>query len=281
MTTAIANSEQIRYWNDEAALRWLEMQDELDRIVHPFGEAAMVAADVAEGHRVLDIGCGCGRTTLALAALVGQRGSATGVDVSSIMLQHARSRAAGLGQIQFNEADAQTHDFPDNYYHRIYSRFGVMFFDDPIAAFSNLARALMPTGMISFVCWQPPAENPWLMEPMQAVNEYLPPPEPPVANAPGPFAFADPERVKEILTAAGLSDIRQESLQHGINLGKDAAEATRFAVRVGPASSRFTDAPEEKITAATQGIQRVMSAYETEDGVIMTGSARIVVATKA
>ena len=283
MTTATANREQIEYWNSDAAQRWLEMQTELDRIVQPFGDAAINAAQVEEGQRILDVGCGCGGTTLALAELSGQSGKIDGADISHSMLQQAEKRAseAGLSQVKFHQADAQTHTFPSAYYDRIFSRFGVMFFDDPAAAFSNLAHSLRPGGRISFVCWQPPGENPWIMKPLQAVNEHITPPEPPPPGAPGPFSLADPINVESLLSSAGFTNIAQKIVQRQIKLGSDPVEATRFAIKVGPASARFSDASAEAVATATEAIQRLMDAHQTDDGVMLAASARVVTATRA
>ena len=273
------NSEQIEYWNNQAAKRWLEMQAQLDQIVRPFGEAAMQAAGITDGLRVLDIGCGCGDTTLALATQVGLAGQVTGADISRSMLQRGRDQAqqSGITQVAFKEADAQTHPFPKSHYHRVYSRFGVMFFDDPSAAFSNLYSCLLPGGIISFICWQPPTENPWLMTPLQAANQHLPPPEPPPAGAPGPFSLADHQHVETLLKTAGFTGIQQRVITRPITLGRDAAEATHFAVTVGPASNRFKDLPAEQVSAATAAIEEVMQAHQTEEGVVLSGSARVVV----
>jgi len=276
----IPNSEQIRYWNEEAGARWLEQQAQLDRLIQPFGAAALVAAEIDDGQQILDVGCGCGTSTLALRQQTGESGSVTGVDISAVMLDNARARARskGLTDILFEQADAQTHRFPAGHYDRIHSRFGVMFFDDPVAAFTNLTTALKPQGLLAFVCWDAPEENPWVFKPMQLVNQHLPPPEPPQPGAPGPFAFADPARVVSLLTAAGFQNIQQQRLQQPILLGQTATEATDFTVRVGPASTRFIGAPAEQVAAVTREIHQLMAAHQSEAGVAMMGTARVVTA---
>ncbi|HEY5006799.1 MAG TPA: class I SAM-dependent methyltransferase, partial [Caulobacteraceae bacterium] len=200
--TATANSDQVAYWNAAAGETWTAMQDKLDGQIQPLGEAAMAALGLKAGDRVIDIGCGCGQTTAALAGLVGAAGTVLGVDISRPMLAAARHSLAaqGLGQASVIEADAQIHTFEAEAYDAVFSRFGVMFFEAPTAAFGNILKGLKHGGRLSFVCWRPFAENPWMTVPLAAAQPFFPDPAPPTDPlAPGPFAFADPERLRAIL----------------------------------------------------------------------------------
>jgi len=170
------NAEQVRHWNEVAGPRWVLFQERLDRELAVFAEAVLERAKPAAGEAALDIGCGCGATTLELGRRVGAKGRALGVDVSRPMLERARARAAAAGaaQVAFLAADAQTAPLEPAAFDLLVSRFGVMFFTDPTAAFANLRRALRPGGRVTFVCWQKIADNPWLLVPLGAVAQELP-----------------------------------------------------------------------------------------------------------
>src|SRR4051794_32099894 len=158
------NKEQIEFWNSLAGERWTAHQEALDRALDPFGVAVLSRAQIKKGERVVDIGCGCGATTLACADAVGDTGQVTGVDVSAPMLARAKQRAADRKNVSFIQADASAHRF-DSPADTIVSRFGVMFFDDPTQAFENLKRALRTGGTIVFACWRAASENPWISVP--------------------------------------------------------------------------------------------------------------------
>ena len=272
------NAEQIEYWNRQAGPKWVSANAQLDDMLEPFGRAARERAKLAPGERVLDVGCGVGQTTLELARQVGPSGSVLGVDISTPMLERAqeRARAAGLRNVRFENADAQTHAFTPNSVDVVFSRFGVMFFVDPIAAFTNLARALRPGGRVSFVCWQAMLENAWMRESLTAVLKHVPPPAPADPHAPGPFAFADAARVRGILERAGLRDVRHQPLTGNLSLGASLDEAAAFAVEIGPASRLLKEAPEAKRAAAIAELRKALEAHATRDGVALGYAAWLV-----
>ena len=186
------------------------MQDRLDGQIQPLGQAVIEALELKAGERVVDIGCGCGQTTVALAERVGAAGSVTGVDISQPMLAAARRRIAahGLAQASVIEADAQTYRFEPETYDAVFSRFGVMFFDDPTAAFANILKGLKRGGRLGFLCWRAAIESDWMTVPIAAAQPLFPEPAPPSDPfAPGPFAFADPDRLRAILSGAGFAGV--------------------------------------------------------------------------
>ncbi|MEX2489794.1 MAG: class I SAM-dependent methyltransferase [Pseudomonadales bacterium] len=272
----MANEEQIEYWNSEAGETWVEVQERIDGIISELTERAINAADPRPGERALDIGCGCGTSTLALA----ERGAMVhGVDISQPMLARAKERAQGLDNVAFTQADAATQPFtPDH--QLVFSRFGVMFFSDPVTAFTNINSALASDGRLYFICWQSPQNNPWMSVAGAAIQPFLPEPEvPPDPRAPGPFAFADPAYVKDILSAAGFSDIEMEGMTAEVNLGT-LEEAMSFLRRLGPPARALKELhgdPQERALAAAQ---EALAAYLTEDGLRLGSAAWLVSARK-
>jgi SAM-dependent methyltransferase len=248
MTDALTtNAGQQAYWNEGAGQAWVELQDLLDRQLEPLGDQAMGKLSLRSGERALDIGCGTGQTALQLAGRVGAQGSVLGVDISRPMLEIARRRAAAaaLSQAQFLEADAQTHPFEAGALDAVFSRFGVMFFGDPRAAFANIRRALKPSGRLAFVCWRSMAENPWMRPSVGNVFADVPAPPPPEPGAPGPFAFADPEHVRALLADAGFADIAITA--HDAKLGANSLEDTiKLSLGVGPLGALLRDRPERR-----------------------------------
>jgi SAM-dependent methyltransferase len=205
----------------------------------------MDRAGVAAGEVVLDVGCGCGATALELAERVGPAGRVLGLDLSGPMLERARSRAraAGAANLRFEQADAQTADLPAGAHDLVFSRFGVMFFADPPAAFANLRRALRPGGRVSFVCWQRLADNAWMLVPLGALARHVALPPPPPPGAPGPFGFADAERVRAILAAAGFADVACDDVRQPLALGGgELDDAVEFALELGPTSAVLREA---------------------------------------
>ena len=276
------NAEQITYWNEQAAPLWLAENARLDAMLAPFGLAVMERARPAAGERVLDVGCGVGQTSLQLAARVGPKGSVIGADISAPMLARARERAArdALANVRFENADAQTFSFTPNGVDLVFSRFGVMFFADPGAAFANLARALRPGGRLAFVCWQTLAQNPWMANSIAAIAKHVSLPAPPAPDAPGPFAFADAARVRGILERAGFRSVSHEPLSGEIALGRTVDEALDFALQIGPAGSALREATPAQRAAASASIREALAAYATPDGVRMKYAAWIVTAER-
>ena len=250
------NAEQRTYWNEQAGPIWVQMQERMDLQIGAHGARALAVLAARPGERILDVGCGCGDTALAIARQVGGAGRVLGIDISAPMLARARDRAAkaGIANVAFEHADAQTHALPAASFDALFSRFGVMFFEAPAVAFANLARALKPGGRVVFACWQPVAANPWVGVPMAALANVLQIPPPPPPDAPGPFAFADTERVRKILSEAGFGEItfRSEQLPMGFGTVDEAAD---FLTDMGPASRAIReagggDAVREKARAA-------------------------------
>ncbi len=219
MPGAQTNHEQLRYWNEEAGPRWVRQQQRLDAQIDPLGLAAMQRADVKPGEQMLDVDCG--QTALELAERVGPSSAVVGIDISQPLLARARERQTELGvkNLEFLNADAQTYPFTPERFDLVFSRFGVMFFADPSAAFANLCTALRSVGRLCFVCWQSLEKNDWVRIPLRAAAQRVVLPAPPAPGALGPFAFADPDHVRRILTGGGFTDISFEAYKTQLSLG--------------------------------------------------------------
>ena len=282
------NAEQIDYWNRVSGKRWVEMGDVIDALIAPLGEAAMDRARPEPAERVLDIGCGCGQTTLALAARVGERGLVLGLDISDPMLERARDRVreASAKNALFQQADAQTHRFDTSdrsEFDLLFSRFGVMFFASPVEAFTNLMSALRPGGRLTFVAWQRLDRNPWMHLPIVAAAKHLPPNDPPPEpNAPGPFAFADQERVEGFLRESGFENIRHESLERDLLVGggRSLADTVEFLAQLGPAGAALRDASAELRNDVLHEIHTVVKPFHEKAGVRMPSASWIVSAER-
>ena len=277
--TQSPNADQVTYWNETGGRTWAELNDLLNAQIQGVGLRAIEALAPAPGERILDIGCGGGQTTVALAARVGAGGSVTGADISRPMLALARKRAEGLPNVTFVEADAQVHDFGEARFDGVFSRFGVMFFADPKAAFANLRRSLKSGGRLTFACWRSPAENPFMTAAAAAASAQLPaagpPPDP---TAPGPFAFADAERVRGILEAAGFDNLRFDKVDLQLG-GLGLEDSLTVALRVGPLGARLRENPE----LAPKVIADVRASLEArlKDGKVWTPGGVWIVSARA
>jgi SAM-dependent methyltransferase len=234
---ATPNLTEIENWNNATGKTWAMLHERLDRQIAPIGQAAMRRAAFAPGDQVLDVGCGCGETSIDIAGRIAP-GEVTGLDASGPLLEIAREAASrqGVRNVRFIQADAQVHALPVERFDVLFSRFGVMFFEDPAAAFANLRKGLKPGARLAFCCWRSPAENDWLSIPLKAAAHLLPPLPPSDPTAPGPFAFADRDRVSGILSGAGFEQVQIEPFD--LQMGTDTLdEAVQQSLRMGPLGS--------------------------------------------
>jgi SAM-dependent methyltransferase len=273
-----SNAAQVEYWNSSAGETWAQFQEALDRQIEPLGLAAMDQLSPGEGEHIVDIGCGCGQTSLALAARVRPTGTVFGIDISKPMLDVAlrRPRTADL-QVTFQNLDAQTGDIGHKLYDAAYSRFGVMFFSDPVAAFVNIRRSLKPYGRLAFVCWRAANENPWMQAPLQAAVPFLPPLAPPDPIAPGPFAFADSSRVRSILADSGYRSVTISPFDSQIG-GGDLDQTLKLALRIGPLGRALREHP-EFASEVSEAVRDLLSKHLTSNGVRMAAAVWIVLAS--
>jgi SAM-dependent methyltransferase len=278
-----ANAAQFHQWNHVGGPAWTRCQERLDQQLRPHGARALAEAAIRTGEAVLDVGCGCGDTTLEIARRVGPSGLATGVDISAPMLARARERAAeaGLAQAEFLHADAQIAALPEGRYDVVFSRFGVMFFADPARAFENLARSLAKGGRIAFVCWQSLFQNPFMGVPLSAFGQHVPLPPAPGPEDPGMFSFADPARVRRILEGAGFEGVALAGEEIPTAPGAGGLdEAVEMFFEVGPGPNALREHPDRE-PEARAAVRRAFEPFVTPEGVRMGSTVWIVTARKA
>ncbi|UYQ63657.1 class I SAM-dependent methyltransferase [Streptomyces peucetius] len=273
-----SNAEQARAWDGDEGSYWAAHADDFDRAIHAYQRPFLDAAALHRGERVLDIGCGNGLTSRAAARLtVG--GPVLGIDLSGPMLRFARREAEreGLDSVRHEQADAQTYPFPEASFDVAISRMGCMFFADPVTAFRNIARALRPGGRLVLLVWQAVEHNEWFRSfaTALAAGRDLPVPPP---GAPGPFAMADPDVVRERLTAAGFEEPELTGLRRPMYFGRDADHA--YALVSGMLTWLVDDLDDVGRARALAGLRVNIETHETPEGVLYMSAAWLVTATR-
>lgn len=273
------NTEQREYWNGSDSREWVEAPGRYDEMLEPYGTRLLEAVGCVAGERVLDVGCGNGATTLAAARAVAPGGEAIGIDLSTRMLANARDRAAaqGVANARFEVGDAQVADLAGPF-DAIVSRFGIMFFDDPDAAFANLVRSLGPDGRLAFMCWRSVPENEWVMVQAEAAFVHVPPAADLGAEGPGPFRYADPAPLVRSLERTGLADVSAEPFDTTMLLGGrgDLASTMEFVADSGMTRRLLADASPEARARAIDAVHNALARFETDEGVRLGGATWIV-----
>jgi SAM-dependent methyltransferase len=279
--TDTANVSQFEAWNGDSGHRWVARADERDRVLAPVADALLAVADPTPGTRVLDVGCGCGVTTLRTATQVGDTGSVTGIDLSAPMLAVARQRARAARAVNtsFVHADAQTYSFEPGSVDLVISRFGTMFFSDPDAAFANIATALVSEGRLCLATWQPLAANEWLAIPGAALLQHADLPA--TLHGPEMFAQSDPAVVTATLRAAGFGDITIDAADVTFTLGKTIDEAVEYLADSGPGRALLeTIAEGPPRQAALADVRDSLADHHDHSGVRLGGGIWLITATR-
>jgi SAM-dependent methyltransferase len=273
-----SNAGQLQAWDGDEGAYWAANADHYDRAVEVHHRRLLAAAEIGTADRVVDIGCGTGQLSRD-AARAATAGSTLGVDLSSAMLEVAEARAAQeqLTNVRFEQLDAQIHPFQPAAFDLVLSRTGVMFFGDPVAAFTNIGRALGPGGRMALLAWQPLWENEWIRELSTALAAGRDMPLPP-ADAPGPFALSDPDRVRSLLSGAGFTDIELLETRGAVWFGTDADDAHRFVLgQLGWMLQGLDDAGRAR---GLDALRASTSSHESDQGVLYDSAAWIITATR-
>lgn len=277
------NADQKAFWNGIGGQIWVERQAHTDSALTPITDALLAFARPAPAAHILDIGCGCGASTLDFAKQIGPGGKIQALDISEVMLFEGarRMEAAGLQNVVWQQEDAASATLEP--FDLLISAFGCMFFGDPVAAFSHMARAAKPGARLALVCWRGLDDNPWMGVPMAAVAQHLSPRAPSKPGAPGMFAFADPGHVSDILVAAGWAPPSFEALDVEIDLaaGKGLAEAIAQTTQIGAVNSWLRGQSGEVVAACMTSLRKALTPYVDDDSVRLPAGAWLIASQKA
>jgi SAM-dependent methyltransferase len=278
-----ANADQAVYWSGPAGQRWIERQETLDVVLEPLQAILLDRAAAATGERVIDIGCGCGASSIALAQRVGPAGRVTALDISPPMRARARERAPADLPLTFVLADATVHAFEPGAADLLVSRFGVMFFADPVLSFRNMRKGLRPGGRVAFACWRALDLNPWMHLPLQSALKHVAAPPRSGADEPGPFAFAREERVRGILEGAGFCAVGMEAVDLALDLaaGRGLDAAVTGALAIGPVRRALEGQPPEVLDKVESTVRAALAPRQSGATVPLGASVWIATAVNA
>jgi ubiquinone/menaquinone biosynthesis C-methylase UbiE len=278
------NKKQRDFWSGKGGYVWVEKQNAMDVMLEPLGNAALAKLPKNLGRHVIDIGCGCGSTTLSIAEQLNESAKITGVDISEPMLDQAKKVASekNLSNVDFQVMDIQTELDIEGKYSAAFSRFGVMFFENPVIAFKNINRSLKEEANFSFVCWQSPKLNPWQSLSIQVIKQFVDLPSPP-ERSPGPFAFADADYLKSIMTDSGFKNINLESHEQQVTMftGKSLEQASNDYLSINPVvTEMLKEAPESIKENISSSLQNLFKEYSNGNGLHFPSATWLVTARK-
>lgn len=276
------NTAQIENWDGPGGEHWVAEAARYDRMNERFAERIIETLAPKAGERVLDIGCGNGALALAIARLVGPDGAVVGLDISGPMLANARRRADTTGalHVSFEKGDAQIHPITEQSFDAVVSGFGVMFFEDPIVAFTNLHRALKRGGRLAFTCWQDLFSNEWIMVPAGAALQHVPMPDFGEPGGPGPFSFADADRLRTVLTDAGFAEIELGEVVRPMMIGDSVDDALQFLQNSDMGDVLFSGVDDDTAARAWAAVRDALATHETTGGVVLNGTVWLATARR-
>ena len=277
------NVKQKEFWSGAGGDVWVNKQKEMDIMLNPLGQRAIDKLDLSNGKRILDIGCGCGATTLEIAKMIPE-GKIIGVDISEPMLNQARKDALemSLSNTEFVVQDVQTDEISKDAFDIAFSRFGVMFFEDSYEAFKNINNSLKIGGQLSFVCWQEPLLNPWQSLSIQVIKQFIDLPTPP-PKSPGPFAFEDKSYIEDILDRSNFKEINIDDNQEEIVMfaGKSLKEASEDYLTINPVvTEMLKNSPKELKEEILEALIVKFSDFHEDHGLVFPSATWIVTAKK-
>jgi ubiquinone/menaquinone biosynthesis C-methylase UbiE len=277
------NAAEVAFWNGPGGHHWVRRQEAWDFVLAPVSAIALARAAVRSAERVVDIGCGCGATTLELAKLVGARGRVLGLDISAPMLARAATRVPSGSPVELVQADATGYAFARGGFDLLFSRFGVMFFAEPARAFANLRTALGDGGRLVFVCFRAAQENPWMMTPLKAAYAHVPPLPKLAPEAPGPFSFASEERIRHILGNAGFHSVEVTPVDLDLDIagGRGLDEAVASALEIGATSRAIEGQPTPVRDAVAASVRQALAAHRRGTAVPLGAAIWLVSAISA
>lgn len=280
--TAVTNAAQIEAWDGPTGERWVAQAERHDRMGRGFSDKVLELLAPHPGERILEVGCGFGALALALGTAVGPSGLVTGLDISGPMLNEARRRAAARSatNVVFEKGDAQVYPLPPASFDAAVSRFGIMFFDDPVAAFTNIGESLRPGGRLVFCCWQELLRNDWVMVPAGAALRYVPMPDLGQPGAPGPFSFAERERISRVLSQASWHDVIVQEVVCPMQMGDSIDDALGYLRVSEIAVALMRDVEPTTAAQAWQAVREALEPHASGEGVTLDGAVWLVSAKR-
>ena len=277
-----ANPRQAESWNEGIGRNWVWHQEAIDALLHPISEELIVRAAPMAGEQIIDIGCGSGATVIELGRAVGPTGKVAGIDISAPLLDLARKRCRDMRQVHFENVDAQVHSFPESQSDLVVSRFGVMFFSDPYAAFRNIFKALRKNGRLHFICWAPLDQNPWFTIPLNVAKRHLGEPESIPPRTPGPLAFSEPEYVRDILHQASFRNIQIEEVRGVMTSSDSPRMQAELYLSLGPATRLIAarNAGVNIMEALIEELAIELGEHESSAGISLASTAYAVSAER-
>jgi len=274
--------EFVDFWNTVLVPKFIKFKHILvDGLTH-HSEAIFPKLQVKEGDSVLDVGCGFGDTAIKLARLTGPKGRVVGVDCCDAFMEYGieEAKTEGLDNLTFVNGDVIIYPFEPEY-DFVFSRFGTMFFSNPVAGLRNMRKALRPGGIATHIVWRTAPDNPWLSMAKEVVLQYLPPPgEDGLSCGPGPFSMAGQDMVTGMMKAAGFEDVKFERVDAPVLVGKTVQDAIDFQLAIGPAGEVFREAGEEAEDKREQieaALTVAINKQKTEaDGIVMPSSSWVI-----
>lgn len=234
MKQNIINTEQSEYWNEKTGPKWVKFDDAINERFFHLTDELFSRANIKKYDKVLDIGCGGGETTFQTSQLLGKTGFVVGADISNTLLNHAKSKYYNIDLIEFINCDVQNYQFKKNYFNKVISRFGIMFFENPFDAFKNIYNSMQTNGSLNFVCWTNMMKNEFFTEGMDVITKYTNEGLPEITNEPGPFAFNDEEYVREILKSSGFKNIKVDKTYSSISTKDSIEDNATILLGIGP-----------------------------------------------
>ena len=282
MTREIINVEQSEYWNEKSGPKWVKNEDALNERLSILTNELFSRANIKASDKVLDIGCGGGDTTFQVSKLLANGGHAVGVDISQTLLNHAKSKFSNIDSMKFVHCDAQNYSFDENYFDNVISRFGVMFFENPTEAFKNILGSMQTNGSINFVCWTNMTENEFITEGMDIITKYTQKVLPEVTKDPGPFAFSDPEYVKEVLRSAGFKNIKIDKVYTSIATKDSPEHDAEILMEIGPRAKILSEekVPSEQMSVIKNEIMQLCKKRQVGEEITYRACLNYVSATK-
>ena len=242
MTDKMANEEQFELWNESMGKKWAEEDDSMNERLSILTKELFLRLNISRGDKILDIGCGGGQTSFEASEIVGENGYVVGADISKILLDLARSKYPNTKNLEFRLCDVQNYEFRENSFNKVISRFGVMFFENPIEAFKNIYNSLQERGSLNFVCWTNVMENEFFTDPTNIIIRHLNKDFPEITRSPGPLAFSEEKYINEILSNSGFKNIKVEKVYSLITTNDSPEKNGELLLSIGLGGRLLADA---------------------------------------